>query len=114
MRFKNVGALGRHMNGETPRHDYRALVTHVAEQLDVDPARAWASDMFEGRREPLTRFFPVDPTSGSGSGIWVKVAGWDANQEGTIDAGSPRRGRLTQNMTVAPFFEHVAANEGGY
>ena len=34
--------------------------------------------------------------------------------EGVIDHDNPNRGRLTQNFTVAPFFEHVKKNEYGY
>jgi hypothetical protein len=30
------------------------------------------------------------------------------------DLGSPTRGRLTPEGMVAPFMEHVIANEGGY
>ncbi len=113
LRFKNVGAIGRYMNGSTPRFEFKDLVVQVASQLGINPDFAWEADWIEGKRERLTRFFPFVRGTRPGSGIWVKVTGWD-NAGGSIDAGSTRRGRLTPEMKVAPFFEHVLANEGGY
>lgn len=95
-------------------YPFRKMVFDVARQLGVDPDMAWASDRVEGRRERLTRFFPIVEGTRGQRGIWVKVTGWDAAETGVIGAGSRRRGRLTPEGRIAPFFEHVTANEGGY
>ena len=36
------------------------------------------------------------------------------DESGIVDAGSRCRGRVTPDFRIAPFFEHVTANEGGY
>ena len=49
------------------------------------------------------------------SGVWFKIANWKGEQGQTIPLrNNTRRGRLTPDFKVAPFFEHVKLNEGGY
>ena len=48
-------------------------------------------------------------------GQWVKITDWDTdNEQGIPDPGSIRRGRITQEWKVAPFYEHAKINENGY
>ncbi len=50
-------------------------------------------------------FAPISSRVRQSAGIEVRLS---------IGLGSTRRGRLTRDLLIAPFFEHVAANEGGY
>jgi hypothetical protein len=63
--------------------------------------------------------FPMDPKAEGKfmhkSGIWFKIANWKGEEGQSIPLrNNTRRGRLTPNWKVAPFFEHVKMNEGGY
>ena len=60
------------------------------------------------------RLFPVDLTSRPGKGIWFKLTNWQAGGAGFVDPDSKRRVRITEDFQIAPFFDHVKANEGEY
>ncbi len=46
--------------------------------------------------------------------VYVRLIDWEIDDEGVIDHDNTSRGRLTQNWTIAPFFEHVKQNEFNY
>ena len=63
--------------------------------------------------------FPMNPQSEGKfihkSGIWFKIANWKGEEGQVIPfVNQTRRGRLTPDFKVAPFFDHVKLNEGGY
>ena len=45
---------------------------------------------------------------------WIKITNWSPDDSDIPDPDSKRRGRITQDFKIAPFFEHVAMNEFGY
>lgn len=122
-RIKNVGQIGRYMNGVEENLKMDDLVQLVCDQLGLDPAyvNSWRDkpilDTLEP--EPNSFMFPLDPNSEGKnlhrSGVWIKLANWDTeNESGIPSPNSMRRGRVTENFKIAPFFEHVKQNEGGY
>ena len=123
MRIKNVGQIGRYMNGVEENLKMDDLVDLVCNQLNLDKdyVNTWRDkpilDTLEP--EPNSFMFPADPNSAGKnlhrSGLWIKLANWDTeNDSGIPSPNSLRRGRITENFKVAPFFEHVKLNEGGY
>ena len=46
--------------------------------------------------------------------VYVRLIDWSIDEEGVPDSGNETRGRITPDFKVAPFFEHVKMNEGGY
>ena len=63
----------------------------------------------------VTHGFPVDPQARTGQeGPWIKLTNWQSDADGFVDRDSKRRGRITPDFMVAPFFEHVKSNEGWY
>ena len=123
MRIKNVGQIGRYMNGVEENLKMDDLVDLVCSQLNLDKdyVNTWRDkpilDTLEP--EPNSFMFPADPSSAGKnlhrSGLWIKLANWDTeNDSGIPSPNSLRRGRITENFKVAPFFEHVKLNEGGY
>ena len=123
MRIKNVGQLGRHMNGVEENVKMESLMQLCSDQLGVsmDYLQQWRTKPIVDWLEPEFNsfMFPLNPESANKplnrSGIWVKIANWDTENEEQIPSpNSLRRGRLTEDFKVAPFFEHVKLNEGGY
>jgi len=123
MRIKNVGQIGRYMNGVDENLKMDDLVDMCAKQfgLSTDYINEWRSvPLLEDLEpEPNSFMFPLNPASAGKnihrSGIWVKIADWDTdNDSGIPSPNSMRRGRITENFKIAPFFEHVKMNEGGY
>lgn len=123
IRLKNVGQLGRHIkesDGSLSLRDMMHLI-HEQTSLSLDYLEYWRNkpivESFDP--EPSTFMFPLNPESEykpiNRGGVWIKIVDWDMNNDsGVPSPNSVRRGRLTQDFKVAPFFEHVKLNEGGY
>lgn len=115
MRFRNVGAIGRHdadaVRNNLSMDEMRGL---LADALGRCPSRLQPHMDRHTRAERRVNWFPVDPDNRRAIGVWAKLTDWTVDENGIVDAGSRRRGRVTPDFRIAPFFEHVKANEGGY
>ena len=115
LRFRNIGALGRYdAAAEAGNLGMAEMEALCAAAIGVDAAALSAWNTIKGETSPDSRLFPVDLASRPGRGIWIKLTDWQANAEGCLDPDLRRRGRITQDFRIAPFFDHVKANEGGY
>lgn len=115
LRFRNIGALGRYdAAGEAQNLSMADMEALCARVIGVDAAALAGWDRFKGERTSDSRLFPVDLAARPGRGLWMKVTDWQANAEGCVDPDFLRRGRITEDFRIAPFFDHVRANEGGY
>jgi len=123
VRIKNVGQLGRYMNDAEGNVKLEDLMQLCVDQMGVswDYLQHWRNKPIIDTLdvEPDSFMFPLDPNAEgkplNRSGIWIKIANWDTdNLEQIPSPNSFRRGRLTPDFRVAPFFEHVKLNEGGY
>ena len=111
IRFKNVGQIGRYL--KRPNHTMHSLKQLIAEQFKL------SLDHIESKHIPIEKesiLFPVDPNAKLvyKSGIWIKLTNWDSTGKYSPLLDSKRRGRITQDFKVAPFFEHVKLNEFQY
>lgn len=121
-RIKNVGDLGRNM-ADQDNYTLEQLITLVSQQtgLSEDYIYHWREKPIYQNDEPeIDSFmFPMNPQSEGKfihkSGIWFKLANWKGEEGQVIPfVNQTRRGRLTPNFKVAPFFEHVKLNEFQY
>jgi len=121
-RIKNVGDIGRSM-ADQDNYTLEELVTLVAQQtgLSEDYIYSWRNKPIYQNDEPEVDsfMFPMNPESEGKfmhkSGVWFKIANWKGEEGQDIPLrNNKRRGRLTPEFKVAPFFEHVKMNEGGY
>ncbi|CTQ55911.1 Cyclic pyranopterin monophosphate synthase [Roseibium album] len=112
LRFKNIGALGRYdQEAETRNLSLNEMEQIVGQVIGQPAERIRHYNLFKGQVEPATRLFPVDMTSKPGQGLWIKLTDWQATPAGRVDPGSRRRGRVTHDFKVAPFFEDVRVRE---
>ena len=115
LRFKNIGALGRFdETGEADNLSMAEMEALCAQTLGLDAASLLDLARDRGHVEANSRIFPADRETRPGRGIWFKITDWQVSGGGCVDPGSVRRGRITEDFRIAPFFEHVKANEGGY
>ena len=120
MRIKNVGQLGRYQKDEDENIKLDGLVKLCADQFKLSEDYIWSHygkvHRYGGRVEPGTIEFPMDEgNTNRYHKRWIKITDWDTdNTVGIPDPGSQRRGRLTENWTIAPMYEHIKMNEGNY
>jgi molybdenum cofactor biosynthesis enzyme MoaA len=117
LRMKSIGLIGRHM-GEDKCYSMFELAELCEQQLGikmdfilnqkVSAGVVKAGNYGDGLTSVM---FPVHTDAGK---IYVRLVDWSVNDDGVVDHDNPFRGRLTQNWTVAPFFEHVKKNEFEY
>lgn len=115
LRMKSVGAIGRYMKDCSYTMDelvdmceYRLGITR--DHMIETSAGVVKAGPQSG--EALTSLmFPYKTKAGK---VLVRLIDWETDDDGVIDHDNPNRGRLTENFTVAPFFEHVKKNENVY
>ena len=119
MRIKNVGQIGRYQKDADGNIKLDGLVKLCADQFNVSEDYIWSFHgvpYYNKFIEKNSILFPLrEGNKLLNRGRWVKITNWDTdNENGIPDPGSIRRGRITQNFKLAPFYEHVKENEGGY
>ncbi len=115
LRFRNIGALGRFdAAAEAGNLSMAEMEALCAGAIGVEAAALSAWNTVKGERAPDSRLFPADLAARPGRGFWFKLTDWQANAEGCLDPDFRRRGRITEDFRIAPFFDHVKSNEGGY
>ena len=113
LRFRNVGQLGRFTLNAKQNHTFEDLIEILAKVTgkEVEWIKKWRN--VEGFDEEYNLLFPIDETKKRNT-TWVKLTDWSPANQILPDPNSIRRGRITQDFKIAPFFEHVKLNEGGY
>lgn len=119
MRIKNVGQLGRYQTDADDNVKLNQLVKLCAEQMGVseDYINSFRDAKLYGMyQESNSILFPLrEGNTILNRGRWVKITNWDTdNDSGIPDPNSKRRGRVTEDFMVAPLYEHIKINEGGY
>ena len=121
-RLKNIGDIGRSM-ADNGNYTQKELITLLSEQtgMSEDYIYSWKNrPIYENDHVEADSFMlPLDPKAEGRfvhkSGIWFKIANWNSEDSETVPlSNSLRRGRLTEDFKVAPFFEHVKMNEFEY
>ena len=121
-RLKNIGDIGRSM-ADNGNYTQKELITLLSEQtgMSEDYIYSWKNKpIYENDHVEADSFMlPMDPKAEGKfvhkSGIWFKIANWNSEDSETVPlSNSLRRGRLTEDFKVAPFFEHVKLNEFEY
>lgn len=117
LRMKSVGAIGRNL-GNDYFYTIPELARLASDQLEIPYKtiinnRATSGVVKSGSygEAETSILFPYNSKAGM---IYIRLIDWQTNDDGIIDHDNPNRGRLTENFTIAPFFEHVKANEYGY
>ncbi len=113
IRFRNVGQVGRYSLEKDQNWTFGQMVGLVCDQFNKDPSWAVKWNRINGCDEKNVIFFPMDETKRMKT-TWVKITDWSPASSNFPDPGNNRRGRLTQDFKVAPFFEHVKIYENVY
>jgi len=119
MRIKNVGQIGRYQKDADENVKLDKLVKLCADQFGVSEDYIWSYHgvlYYNKFTEKNSILFPLkEGNKMYNRGRWVKITNWDTENDGGIpDPGSKRRGRVTEDFKLAPFYEHAKENEGRY
>ena len=112
IRFRNVGQLGRYTLEHEENYSFEELIDLVAASTGKSVDYIKEHNTVNGYEEKNNVLFPLNPVDKFKT-VWVKITNWSPEND-IPDPGSRRRGRITENFKVAPFFEHVKLNEFKY
>lgn len=98
LEFRNVGQVGRGMSLEK-NYSFDELKQMITERF---PVKRQIEDSNYNFMYRTTR------------NRYIDITNWEDATDGYGEQANERRGRLTQDWTVAPFLEHIKENEGGY
>lgn len=109
LRFRNVAELGRYSKVDNQNYTFDELINLIGITAGVDPEEIKKNNVVQGYEEEHNVLFNVPNTL-----IKIKITDWAPNDSIIPDPNSTRRGRITENFKIAPFFEHVKINEFNY
>lgn len=113
LRFRNVGQIGRFTLNKRQNWTWEEMVQNICRDYGVDPAVAKSYNKINGFTENTTILFPIDESKKL-KGTWVKITDWSPANGDHPDTTGHRRGRITQDFKLAPYFEHVKMYENIY
>ena len=113
LRFRNVGQIGRYTLEKDQNWTFDEMTKLVCDQFGKDPESVKDWKNINGFTEDNVIFFPMDENKKFKTS-WVKITDWSPVNSLIPDPKNNRRGRLTQNFKIAPFFEHVKKYENIY
>lgn len=105
MRLRTVAPLGRYM-GPDFIYEFDQFKNLVCEQLGI--TKRYMDQHTIGIKNNTSGIVFEMPKA------IVRLVDWSVDDDGIPDSGNERRGRITEDFQIAPFFEHVKDNENGY
>lgn len=109
IRFKNIGEIGDHIKDATI--SMRELADLFEKHHGISSDFILSQNEVDGYNECTSAIFSIKTRLGD---LLIKLTDWKIDDEGIPDPNSNRRGRVTQDFKIAPFFEHVKKNEFEY
>jgi molybdenum cofactor biosynthesis enzyme MoaA len=113
LRFRNVGQIGRYSLEKSDNWTVEEMIDLVCEQVGVDPNWARTQNTINGYTEKNVVFFPIEENKKYTSS-WVKITDWSPPGSVLPEEGNTRRGRVTQDFKLAPWFIHLKKYENEF
>ncbi len=107
LRLRNIGQLGRFMENEN--YTFEQLINLISKQFNKSPDEIRKFRSVNGYEEEHNILFPIEKNKKLNTS-WIKITDWRPSETSIPDPNSRRRGRMTKNFMVAPFFEHALIN----
>jgi sulfatase maturation enzyme AslB (radical SAM superfamily) len=107
LRLKSIGQMGNYMKTKTfSLSELGEIASDLFESKDIIPGEL--DDLIfqpnvNGYLETRSVIYKMNTTNGI---LLGKLTDWSVDDDGVPDSGSQRRGILTDNYKIAPFFEY--------
>lgn len=107
LRLKSIGQMGNYMKTKTfSLSELGEIASDLFESKDIIPGEL--DDLIfqpnvNGYLETRSVIYKMNTTNGI---LLGKLTDWSVDDDGVPDSGSQRRGILTDNFKIAPFFEY--------
>jgi len=114
LEFRNVGQIGRYSLDKDQNYSREEILTMLSGIFDFDPTtEQWKESLIDD--DTYSWYFPLDSKKARiCKTVGIRITDWSKMDQGYPVEDNLKRGRITQNFMVAPFFEHLKENENGY
>jgi sulfatase maturation enzyme AslB (radical SAM superfamily) len=95
LRIKSIGKIGNYR--DTYTYSLTEMIALMSKLHPVD-----TSNLIDGHKESQSVIYPIETDAGT---MFCKITDWTVDDDGVPDSNSERRGILTDDGLIAPFFE---------
>lgn len=112
--FRNVGQVGRYMIGKDENFTPEQILSILSNVFNFDMStEKWKNSILEN--DDYSIYFSLEPDKAKMLNTHaIRITNWQPMNLGYETKTNLKRGRITENFMVAPFFEHLKENENGY
>ena len=96
LRLKSIGKMGNYRDTHT--YTLNEMIDIMSQWHDVK-----STNIVDGYEEKRSLIYPFETKAGT---MYCKLTDWTVDDDGVPDANSGRRGILTDDYKLAPFFEY--------
>lgn len=114
LEVRNVGQIGRYSLEKDQNYTRQELLLLLSKVFEFDTtSEQWINSIIED--DSYSCYFPLQPDKAKFcKTTGIRITDWSKMDQGYSSKDNLKRGRLTQNFSLAPFFEHLKVNEIGY
>ena len=106
LRLKSIGQMGYYLKSKS--FTLNELADIASNVLDITVDEITNNNLIDGYVEDNAVLFAFNTKAGTMLG---KLTDWNVDDDGVPDSGSNRRGILTDDYKIAPFFEYYKRQE---
>lgn len=112
--FRNVGQVGRYSVLPEENMTFNEILNLLSPVFDFDIDQDdWKNSIIEN--DEYSIYFALDPSKSKTLNTHaIRVTNWEPMKTGYSKKTNEKRGRLTENLMLASFFEHLRQNENGF
>lgn len=114
LEFRNVGQIGRYSLEKNQNYCRKEILNILEKVFNFDSSTEdWQNSLIDD--DSYSWHFPLEQAKAKlCKTTSIRITDWSLMDEGYPAQDNLKRGRMTENFTLAPFFDHLRENENGY
>jgi molybdenum cofactor biosynthesis enzyme MoaA len=114
LEFRNVGQIGRYSLEKNQNYSRKEILDILEKVFNFDSnTEDWKNSLIDD--DSYSWHFPLEKAKAKlCKTTSLRITDWSLMDEGYSAQDNLKRGRITENFKLAPFFDHLRENENGY
>jgi molybdenum cofactor biosynthesis enzyme MoaA len=114
LEFRNVGQIGRYSLEKNQNYSRKEILEILEKVFNFNSdTEDWKNSLIDD--DSYSWHFPLEKAKAKlCKTTALRITDWSLMDEGYPAQDNLKRGRITENFKLAPFFDHLRENENGY
>lgn len=114
LEFRNVGQIGRYSLEKNQNYSRKDILDLLEKVFNFDSnTEDWKNSLIDD--DAYSWHFPLENAKAKlCKTTSLRITDWSLMDEGYPAQDNLKRGRITENFKLAPFFDHLRENQNGY